>query len=438
VDEAVLKALSSGRKSPVPPFLSIATYDDPARNLSIARSWSTEISNRTASIKPNFPFNSRGPDHEGIKVGYISQDFRDHAMTHCMLGLFGLHNRDEFEVFCYACGKDDESPQRERIKKDCDHFVDIRDRSDFNASRRIYEDRIDILVDLMGHTQGNRLEIMALRPAPLQISFLRFAGTTGADFIDYLITDRIVSPEDHMLYYSEKLIYMPHSYNIYDHTQPVSNQPMEKTDVGLPEDGFVFCSFNQPYKIEHVLFHVWMNILNQVPESVLWLLRVNADAEKNLKGAAKERGIEPERFVFAEMLPTEEHLARHRLADLALDTRIYNGHTTTCDALWMGLPVITLQGRHFASRVSASHLTTIGLPELIVHSLEAYEELAVNMAQDSDLLIQTKEKLMKNRLNSPLFDNARSVKNLEWAYKRVWEIYREGKRPEHVYITEKE
>jgi predicted O-linked N-acetylglucosamine transferase (SPINDLY family) len=228
--------------------------------------------------------------------------------------------------------------------------------------------------------KGNRLAIYALCPAPIQVSYLGFPGTTGADFIDYIITDKIVTPVEHASYYSEKFVYLPHCYQVNDYTQPISNKEWKKEDFGLPEGCFVFCSFNQPYKIDPVMFDVWMRILQQVPEGVLWLLSTNKIAEENLRREAEARGIKSERLIFADRLPKDEHLARLRFADLTLDTRIYNGHTTTSDALWAGVPVITLQGSHFASRVSSSVLSAIGLPEVVTHSLEEYEALAVQLA----------------------------------------------------------
>jgi protein O-GlcNAc transferase len=253
-------------------------------------------------------------------------------------------------------GKDDGSYYRARIQNDCDKFVDISSLSFTNAAKCIYEDQVDILVDLKGYTKDNRLAICALRPAPIQVSYLGFPGTTGADFLDYLITDKIVTPEDHAFYYSENFVYLPHCYQVNDHTQPISNKDWKKTDIGLPESCFVFCCFNHPYKIDSVMFDVRMRILQQVPESVLWLLSGNKIAEKNLRREAEARGVKSERLIFAEMLPKDEHLGRLKFADLNLDTRIVNGHATTSDALWAGVPVITLQGSNFASRVSSSIL----------------------------------------------------------------------------------
>jgi protein O-GlcNAc transferase len=305
-----------------------------------------------------------------------------------------------------------------------------------DAAQKIYDDQVDILIDLKGYTKDTRLALCAHRPAPVQASYLGFPGTTGAEFIDYIITDRIVSPEEHASYYSEKFVYLPHCYQANDHTQPISNKAWRKEDCGLPEHCFVFCSFNRTYKIEPVMYEVWMGILQKVPEGVLWLLSDTHVAEANLKREAAERGISSDRIVFAKMLPKDEHLARLRLADLALDTRIVNGHTTTSDALWAGLPVITLEGFHFASRVSASVLTAIGLPEVIVHSLEEYESLAVRLANNPPQLQEIQKRLAENRLTAPLFDTPRFARNLERAYQEMWNIFAAGEPPRQIKVTE--
>ncbi len=348
-----------------------------------------------------------------------------------------MHNREEFEIYCYSYGKNDESGYRKKIQRDCDKFVDVRNLSYVDTANRIYEDRVDILVDLMGYTKASRLEICALRPAPIQVNYLGFPGTTGAEFFDYIITDRLVTSEDQADYYSENFVYMPHCFMVSDYTQAISEPDWEKADLGLPEESFVFSSLNQAYKIAPSVFDVWMKVLRQVPKSVLWLGQLNATAEQNLKRQAHEKGVSPERLVFAERVPSkDEHLARLRLVDLALDTSIYNGHATTNDALWAGVPVITLKGSHFASRASASLLTAIGLPELITHSLEEYEALAVHLALDSDELRGIRQRLAKNRLTEPLFDTPLFVRNLEKAYKEMWEISWAGQQPRQIQVVE--
>jgi len=353
-----------------------------------------------------------------------------------MVSLFALHNREEFEIFCYSYGKDDASYFRRRISRDCDKFVDLRSLNDMDSAKCIYKDQVDILVDLTGHTRNNRLAICAFQPAPIQVSYLGFLGTSGAAFFDYIITDRIVTPGDHSLYYSEEFVYLPHCYQVNNHTQVISNKGWKRSDFGLPKSKFVFCSFNNTYKIEPVMFDVWMKILRRVPDSVLWLSWEGETAEANLRQEARTRGVRPERLYFSGKLPIEEHLCRLRLADLALDTRTYNGGATTSNALWAGLPLITLQGSHFVSRMSSSSLTAIGLPELITYSLDEYEALAVELAGDPGRLMRIRERLAKNRLVEPLFDTPRFAKNIERAYTEMWEIYLAGERPRRIEVVE--
>jgi protein O-GlcNAc transferase len=437
LDALTNKALTEGIRPGEPPFVSVTRYADLSRNLAIAKSWSHDIARRISHLKIDSSFHGRTSRGKRIAVGYLSNDFFNHPVAHLMLNLFGLHDRDNFEVFAYSYGKDDGSHYRKRIEHDCDKFIELRHLNHVDAGRRIYDDQVDILVDLMGHTRNNRFMICALRPAPIQVGYLGFPGTTGADFIDYIITDRIVTPESHAAYYSEQFVYLPHSFQINDHTQLISRKRYRRGEFRLPESSFVFCSFNHAYKIEPLMFDVWMGILRQIPESVLWLSRVNETAESNLRGEARNRGIWPERLIFSEkLLSKEEHLARLKLADLALDTRIYNGHATTSDALWAGVPVITLQGSHFASRVSSSILTAIGLSDLIAHSLEDYEALAVCLARSPGELQAVRQRLEKNRSTEPLFDTPRFVKNLEQGYKEMWRIFLAGEAPRPIEVVE--
>jgi protein O-GlcNAc transferase len=429
-------AIHNGTKTPELPFDSLSRHADLSLNLAIAKSWSSDIARHMSNLKTHFSFNVRNSSKTRIAVGYLSTNFRDHATAHLMLSLFGLHNRHEFEVFCYSYGKDDGSYYRKRIQQDCDKFVDLQDLGHSDAARCIYEDGVDILVDLMGHTRGSRLEICALRPAPIQVRYLGLAGTTGADFFDYIITDRVVTPGNYAPYYSEKFCYMPHCYQVNDHTQPMSEKEWKKTAFGLPEGSFVFCSFSTAYKIESVMFDVWMRILKKAPESVLWLLLRNKTGEDNLRTEAENRGVKSERLIFGDNLPKDEHLARMRLANLALDTRVVNGAATTSDALCAGVPVITLQGTHFASRMSSSILTAIGLPEMITHTLEEYESLAVWLLRNPYELQAIRQKLARNRLTEPLFDTPRFAKNLEKAYREMWQIFLAGEQPRRIDVVE--
>jgi protein O-GlcNAc transferase len=436
LDDFVKIELEKGRESPERPFINISRCTDLSRNFAIAKSVSTQIVRRLRTSKIDFSFEQRKLSGQKITVGYLSNNFRNHPMAHLMASLFGLHDREMFKIICYSYGKDDESDYRKRISENCDKFIDVSMMSDSDAAARIFKDKVDILVDLNGYTTENRISICAFRPAPVQVRYLGLAGTTGSDFIDYIITDRIVTPEDTSGYYSEHFVYMPHSYQVNDQAQPISKKEWKKVDFGLPESGFVFCSFNTNYKIDPVIFETWMSILRRVPDSVLWLLRGNKIAEKNLREMAKAKDVAEERLVFSDGLPKEEHLARLKLSDLALDTRIVTGAATTSDALWAGVPVITLQGSHFASRMSSSILTAIGLLELITYNQEEYEAMAVRLAQHPELLEKIRNKLRKNRSTEPLFDTSRFTRNLESAYKKIWKIFLNGEKPRRIAIEE--
>ncbi len=432
-------ALAGGGKPGETPFTNIIRCDDAARNLAVAKAWSTDKANQMSDLADQARFTFDRAPRDRIRLAYLSADFRGHPIAHLMASLFGLHDREAFEVFAYSYGHDDGSDYRKRIVEGVDSFTDIRDLTALDAARRIHADGIDILVDLMGYTTNTRIEICVLRPAPVQATYLGFPGTTGADFIDYALTDRIITPEDQAPYYLEKFAYLPHSYLVSDHAQAISDKLFTRAEFGLPgDDGFVFCSFNQAYKIEPVMWDAWMRILQSVPESVLWLSCPNRTAQKNLKQAAEARGVEAKRIVFANKLATKpEHLARMKLADLFLDTRIYNAHTTASDALWAGVPVVTLQGRHFASRVASSLLTAIGLNELITHDLDGYEDLAIGLARAPDELARISGKLAENRLKEPLFDTPRFARNLERAYRRMWEIYLAGGKPRRIEVIDR-
>ncbi len=436
LDELVDSALRRNVKPGEPPGISITRCEDASRNLEIAKSWSVDIARRMATLKDQLPSDFERSPKGKIRVGYLSADFHAHATSYLMVSLFGLHDREVFEIHAYSYGPDDSSDYRKRIVNGCDRFADIRDLSAVDAARRIHQDGIDILVDLKGYTKDTRLEICALRPAPVQATYLGFPGSTGAGFFDYILTDRIVTPQDQAPFYTEKFVYLPHCYQVNDHTQAISDKPFTRADFGLPEEGFVFCCFNQTYKIEAVMWEVWMRILRSVPGGVLWLYRSNAAAERNLKREAAARNVDPESIVFATKLPKPEHLARLKLADLFLDTRICNGHTTASDALWAGVPLITLQGRHFASRVASSLLAAVGLPELVTARLDGYEALAVRLAHDREELAAIRDRLAGNRLRAPLFDTPRFARNLEGAYKEFWRLYLAGEAPRQIEVLD--
>ena len=427
--------LAQGMPAAEPPLGNVGRVDDPAANLEVARSWGQAIAVEAARHRVTFPTAGRGRGAGGkIKLGYLSRDFQDHPLVHLMGRVFPLHDRARFSVAAYSLGPDDGSRYREQIERDSDRFVDMAAMDNLEAAERIHADGIDILVDLMGHTRRNRLEICGLRPAPLQVTYLGFPGTSGAPFLDYAIGDKIVAPPEHGNYYQEKLIILPQCYQMNDNNSQISDKLITRADFGLPEDAFVFCSFNNPSKIDPVMFGVWMDLLRDLPNSVLWLFRNNELARRNLEREAAARDIAADRLVFADTIAKEEHVARMRLADLALDTRIYNGHTTTSDALWAGLPVVTLEGRHFASRVSSSILHAMYMPDLITHDLAAYKTLAASLAGDRSALQAVRQRIEQNRASAPLFDTPAFVGQLEAAYERMWGIYLSGESPQPINI----
>jgi len=351
-----------------------------------------------------------------------------------MKSLFSLHDQAHFEIFVYSFGPNDHSEYRNYIATSCEHFQDVTALSTEESAHQIFNDGIHILVDLKGYTIQSRTAILALRPAPIQVSYLGYPGTMGAEFIDYIIGDAVVTPPEFADDFSEKIVTLPNSYQVNDYQQAISSTPMTRSQYGLPESGFVFCCFNTNYKIEPLIFDIWMRILASVPGSVLWLIPRFPVVKENLRREAEARGIHGERLIFAQHYPKAEHLARHQLADLFLDTLYYNAHTTASDALWAGVPVITCPGETFASRVAASLLTAVGLPELITASLEEYEQLVIRIAHSSSELRELKQKLAQNRTTYPLFDTPLFAHNLEQAYRAMWEIYAAGKPPQAFKI----
>lgn len=438
LDRLTEQALAEGRRPAESPFTSLTRTGDLRRNLSIAESWSREIARRMRGSGRRFDLGDRNVSREKLTVGYLSNDFYNHATAHLMLGLFGRHDRERFRIHCYSYGKKDTSIYSRRIREDCDRFVDVAGMSHEEAARRIYEDEVDILLELKGFTKDNRLEIPALRPAPVQVEWLGFPCTTGAEFIDYVITDRIITPEAHLPFYSEQPVYLPHTYQINDDRQPIADRAFSRSEFDLPEDAFVFCSFNQAYKFTPEIFDIWMRLLDGTPGSVLWLLPRSKAAENRIREEAERRSVDPARIVCSAPMAKDAHLARHRLADLGLDTYIVNGHTTTSDALWAGLPVVSLMGPHFASRVSASLLHAVGLPELVADDLPGYEALALRLAGNPDELASIRARLLENRCAYPLFDTARFARNLERAFEAMWRRFREGKAPAPISVRDED
>lgn len=384
----------------------------------------------------DFSFAGRALAKPRLRIGYLSEGFRDFPTSHLIQRLFAYHDRAGFEIFAYSYGPDDGSPYRRRIAAEVDRFVDVCSASDREAARQIHEDGIDILVDLKGYTVSARPRITALRPAPVQVSYLGYPGTWGCSAVDYLLVDRVVVPAAEAGDFTETLVHLPNCYQVTDDRQEIDPAPQSRAEHGLPAEGFVFCCFNRPYKFDPQLFALWMAILREVPDSVLWLFCDNEIARRNLRHEAGALGVEGERLIFAERLDKPRHLARHRLADLFLDTRIYSAHTTGTDALWAGLPLIAWPTPSFHGRVAASLLTALGLPELIVDGPEAYRALAVQLARDPAALAALKAKLEARRTNCRLFDTARFARGLEAAYRAMWQLYLGGERPRPIAIDD--
>ena len=380
----------------------------------------------------NFPFplwQGEVWHNDRIKIAYLSADFRQHPVAYLMAELLERHDRGRFEIIGLSFGPDDRSEMRARLVAAFDQFLDVRAKSDAEVARLLCELKVDIAIDLQGYTRDCRPRILAHRPAPIQVNYLGFPGTMGAEFIDYIIADETVVPFEHQPFYAEKIVHLPDCYQVNDTKRKIAEWMPTRQEVELPEEGCAFCCFNNNWKITPEVFGVWMRLLHAVEGSVLWLFGDNESAERNLRKEAQARGIDPARLVFAGRLPLEDHLARHRLADLFLDTLPYNAHTTASDALWIGLPVVTRLGGSFAGRVAASLLNAIGLPELVTHSIEDYEALALRLAKDPSLLEGYRNRLATNRLTHPLFDTDRFRRHIEAAYLQMWEIWQRGEQP---------
>jgi predicted O-linked N-acetylglucosamine transferase (SPINDLY family) len=419
------------RKASLPPFILLGYTDDPALQLQGARNYV----NQTVPPAPRQFWTGQTWRHDRLRVAYLCADFRAHPGAYLLGGIIEMHDRSNFEVIGISVGPDDRSVLRQRLAAAFDVFHDVRTSSDEEIAKLLHELQVDIAIDRDGHTRESRPGILAYRPAPIQASFLGYAGTTGTRFIDYIVADKFVAPFEHRQFYSEQIVHLPDCYQANDYKRGIGAHTPTRREVGLPEHGFVYCCFNNNWKITPAVFDVWMRLLHRVEGSVLWLFRDNEGAQENLCREATRRGIDPSRLVFAERLPNDLHLARHRLADLFLDTFPCNAHTTGSDALWVGLPVLTCIGRTFAARVAASLLHAVGLPELIVADLGEYEALALKLARDPALLADTKAKLQRNLTTHPLFDTGRFTRGLEAAYRTMWEIWQRGEAPRSFAVA---
>ncbi|HKF97307.1 MAG TPA: tetratricopeptide repeat protein [Steroidobacteraceae bacterium] len=412
------------------PFAAIALTESPALQRKAAETWVRTVCPPSADPK-SAPARA---NHERIRVGYFSADFHQHATAHLAAGLFEHHDRQQFEVIAFSFGPDCWDDMRRRLMGAFDRFLDVRKRGDAEIALVARELGVDIAVDLKGFTKDLRTGIFAARAAPVQVSYLGYPGTMGAAYIDYLIADQVVVPPGSERNFTEKIVYLPHSYQINDRQRRIAEGPVERAALGLPADGFVFCCFNQHYKITPRTFALWMRLLTAIDGSVLWLLQADAAIAQRLWAYAAAHGIPRERLVFAPQLPPQEHLARYVAADLFLDTYPYGAHTTASDALWAGLPVLTRCGDTFASRVAASLLTALGLPELITESASEYEQRALALVHTEGALQSLRAELLRRRLESPLFDTAALTRHLEQAYRQMHSRACAGLPAAHLWI----
>ncbi len=416
----------------VAPFRLLGLFDDPelhrkaATNYTRSRGFAA-IGDAPLVRPPAVP----RPAPERIRLGYVSADFHDHPTAYLIAELFELHDRGRFEVHAIALDHPPEgSAMRARLRRGVDGFHELPAVPARDVAQKMAELGIDIAIDINGYTKGARTAAFAFRPAPVQVQYLGFPGTMGADFIDYVVADRTVIPEAEQVHYAERIAYLPHSYQVNDRQRPLPSARPTRAACGLPDEGFVFACFNASYKITPEMFSIWMRLLLQVEGSVLWLFESNAWAAHNLQAEAAARGVAPERLVFAGRLPLAAHLARIGAADLFLDTLPYNAHTTASDALWAGLPVLTTPGRSFASRVGASLLRAVGMEELIAASPAEYEQLALALAHDPARLQALRQRLVAARPTAPLFDTPAFTRHLEAAYMHMWQLHRQGRPPE--------
>lgn len=398
------------------PFL-LASLDGvtPAMQLAAARAEANALSDIPRHFHGD---HAHKKDH--LRIGYLSADFHEHATAYLTVELFELHDRRRFEICLYSYGPDDGSSMRMRLRDAADRFTDLSRATDEAAARQIFVDQVDILVDLKGQAGGGRLAIAARCPAPIQVNWLGFPGTMGADWFDYIIADRHIIPDAQRRCYAEQVVRLPCCYQSNDRKRPRPERHSARLEHGLSQDAIVLCCFNQSYKITPGIFAAWMAVLRNVPRSVLWLLHDNAQATANLRAHAASHGVDPDRLIFARHAPVAEHLARYATADLAVDTFPYASHTTGSDALWMGCPLVTMRGDTFASRVAASLLLNVGLAELVTSSLQQYEALMITLANDPARLQSLRAGLEEAQRWAPLFDTPRFARALESAYERMW------------------
>jgi predicted O-linked N-acetylglucosamine transferase (SPINDLY family) len=430
---AELKQALDAETAVIEPFMLLAYSIAPADHLRYARRYGQLRLRGIVPFAPVAPAHmQRSPGK--LKVAYLSSALQRHPTGWQIAELIELHDRSRFEVHAMSYGFEDGSDIRARLVKGFDRYHEIALRSDRDVAQLIRDLGIHVAVELKGYTEKARPGILAHRPAPIQVSYLGYTASMGVDFIDYILADAIVLPMDQQAYYSEKIVHLPDSYWPNDSRRKVAEETPSRGALGLPDDGFVFCCFNNTYKITPEIFDRWMAILRRIDGSVLWLLDTGELAKRNLRNETQTRGVDPRRLVFAPRIEISQHLARHRAADLFLDNLPVNAHTGTTDALWTGLPVLTCAGEAFVGRVAASLLSAVGLPELVTHTLDEYEALALRLASERTLLAEIRAKLERNRLTFPLFNTDRLRAHIERAYERMWEIFQNGEAPRPIAV----
>ena len=428
-DRTLIPELGTTNKH-VPPFALLSLEDSPERHQIRSKIYSA--AKFPQKLLPGQVKPSQKPKR--IRLGYFSSDLKEHPVAYLMAKMLEQHDRDQFEVFGYSLHGNQQSDMRQRLLQSFDRFTDVRSMTDKTVALQARQDGIDIAIDLNGYTEHGRTGIFAYRAAPIQINYLGYPGTLGADFMDYIVADKFLIPEANQKYFNEQPLYLPHTYMPTDDTRELSQKPISRKNVGLPDDAFVFCCFNNNYKISPAEFDIWMRLLSKVEGSVLWLRKSNNVSHLNMKKEAKKRNVDPSRLMFADRVPMDEHLARHRLADLFLDTFAFNAHTTATEALWAGLPVVTKVGDGFAARVAGSLLNAIRLPELVTTTEEDYEKLILELATNPAKLAQVKDKLATNRLSQPLFNTELYTRHLEYGYHQAYQNYFDGKSPKTIIV----
>jgi predicted O-linked N-acetylglucosamine transferase (SPINDLY family) len=420
----------NSRKKSVQPFVSLFSIDDPSIHKQCAEIYVSSLFSTNQKLEP---FDNKLTRNK-IRLGYFSADFGSHAVSSLIVELLEFHNKNLFEIIGFSFSKNDGGTMYSRVSNTFDEFIQIDDMSDREVAILARNKQIDIAIDLGGFTGANRFGPFAFKLAPIQVNYLGYPGTSGSDFMDYVIADKTLIPEEQRNSFSEKIVYLPDCYQPNDSTKVIKHKFQHRSELDLPENSFVFCCFNNNYKIQPNIFKIWMHILSIVDHSVLWLLMDDDALKTNLSNEAKNLGIDPDRLIYANRLPVSEHLGRHAFADLFLDTFPYNAHTTASEALWSGLPLLTLQGKSFASRVASSLLKAMDLPELICQSQDEYKSKAIFLAKNPAEISELKRKISQNKYSSPLFNTKLMTQNLEAAYTKMYQAYLEGRNLDHMYI----